>query len=129
MTFSALPLLLTVSFVGFVSADIILIGIIGAGTVRRFYRAHERLIVRCSGVLFMGFAAQALCVVRELGLDASKVYVNGGAIAIGHPIGASGARILVTLLHEMLKRNTRRGVATLCVSGGMGMALALENVV
>ncbi|MBB5573997.1 MULTISPECIES: LysE family translocator [Rhizobium] len=60
LTFSALPLLLAVSFVGFITADIILIGVIGAGAVRRFYRAHERLIVRCSGVLFMGFAAQAL---------------------------------------------------------------------
>ena len=60
LTFSALPLLLAVSLVGFITADLILIGIIGAGTVRRFYRAHERLIVRCSGVLFMGFAAQAL---------------------------------------------------------------------
>ncbi|MFS8111942.1 LysE family translocator [Rhizobium jaguaris] len=60
LTFSALPLLLAISFVGFITADIILIGIIGAGAVRRFYRAHERLIVRCSGVLFMGFAAQAL---------------------------------------------------------------------
>ncbi|MBB3611888.1 LysE family translocator [Rhizobium sp. BK602] len=60
LTFSALPLLLTVSLAGFITADLILIGVIGAGTVRRFYRAHERLIVRCSGVLFMGFAAQAL---------------------------------------------------------------------
>ena len=73
------------------------------------------------------FAAQALCVVRELGLDPEKVNVNGGAIAIGHPIGASGARILVTLLHEMQKRDAKKGVATLCVGGGMGVALCVER--
>ncbi len=75
------------------------------------------------------FAAQVLACDRELSFNRDKLNVNGGAIAIGHPIGCSGTRITVTLLHEMLKRNTRRGVATLCVSGGMGMALALENVV
>jgi acetyl-CoA C-acetyltransferase len=65
---------------------------------------------------------------RELNFNRDKLNVNGGAIALGHPIGCTGTRITVTLLHEMLKRNTRRGVSTLCVSGGMGMALALENV-
>jgi acetyl-CoA C-acetyltransferase len=75
------------------------------------------------------FAAQVLACDRELNFNRDRLNVNGGAIAIGHPIGCSGARITVTLLHEMLKRNTRRGVATLCVSGGLGMALALENVV
>ncbi|MGA8621481.1 MAG: acetyl-CoA C-acetyltransferase [Candidatus Sulfotelmatobacter sp.] len=75
------------------------------------------------------FAAQVLACDRELNLNRDRLNVNGGAIAIGHPIGCTGTRIMVTLLHEMLKRNTRRGVATLCVSGGMGMALALENVV
>ena len=65
---------------------------------------------------------------RALNFNRDKLNVNGGAIALGHPIGCTGTRITVTLLHEMLKRNTKRGVATLCVSGGMGMALALENV-
>ena len=72
------------------------------------------------------FAAQVLACDRELHFDREKLNVNGGAIALGHPIGATGARITVTLLHEMLKRHARRGAATLCVSGGMGMALALE---
>ncbi|MEY2394364.1 MAG: acetyl-CoA C-acetyltransferase [Acidobacteriaceae bacterium] len=74
------------------------------------------------------FAAQVLACDRELNFNRDRLNVNGGAIAIGHPIGCTGTRITVTLLHEMLKRNTKRGVATLCVSGGLGMALALENV-
>jgi acetyl-CoA C-acetyltransferase len=74
------------------------------------------------------FAAQVLACDRVLNLNRDKLNVNGGAIALGHPIGCTGTRITVTLLHEMLKRNAKRGVATLCVSGGMGMALALENV-
>jgi acetyl-CoA C-acetyltransferase len=74
------------------------------------------------------FAAQVLACDRTLNFNRDRLNVNGGAIAIGHPIGATGTRITVTLLHEMLKRNTKRGVATLCVSGGMGMALALESV-
>jgi acetyl-CoA C-acetyltransferase len=73
------------------------------------------------------FAAQVLACDRELHFDRSRLNVNGGAIALGHPIGCTGARITVTLLHEMLKRKARLGAATLCVSGGMGMALALEN--
>ena len=73
------------------------------------------------------FAAQSISVVRELGLDPAKVNVNGGAIAIGHPIGASGARILTTLLHEMGKRDAKKGLATLCVGGGMGVALCVER--
>lgn len=73
------------------------------------------------------FAAQVLACDRELHMDRSKLNVNGGAIALGHPIGCTGARIVVTLLHEMLKRKAKRGLATLCVSGGMGMAMALEN--
>ena len=73
------------------------------------------------------FAAQVLACDRELHLDRGKLNVNGGAIALGHPIGCTGTRIVVTLLHEMLKRNAHRGLATLCVSGGMGMALAIEN--
>jgi acetyl-CoA C-acetyltransferase len=73
------------------------------------------------------FAAQACAVNKELGFNPDKVNVNGGAIAIGHPIGASGARVLVTLLHEMIKRNSRKGLATLCIGGGMGIALCVER--
>ncbi|HEX6858778.1 MAG TPA: acetyl-CoA C-acetyltransferase [Caulobacteraceae bacterium] len=74
------------------------------------------------------FAAQSLCVLRDLGLDPAKVNVNGGAIAIGHPIGASGARILTTLLHEMKRSGAKKGLATLCVGGGMGVAMCVENL-
>ena len=74
------------------------------------------------------FAAQSICVVRELGLDPDKVNVNGGAIAIGHPIGASGARILTTLLHEMRRADAAKGLATLCVGGGMGVAMCVEKI-
>ena len=74
------------------------------------------------------FAAQACAVNQELGIDAKKVNVNGGAIAIGHPIGASGCRILVTLLHEMQRSGAKKGVAGLCIGGGMGVAMALERV-
>jgi acetyl-CoA C-acetyltransferase len=73
------------------------------------------------------FAAQACAVHQEMGWDTSKVNVNGGAIAIGHPIGASGCRILVTLLHEMIKRDARKGIASLCIGGGMGVALTVER--
>ena len=73
------------------------------------------------------FAAQACAVNKEMGWDTSKINVNGGAIALGHPIGASGARVLVTLLHEMRRRNARKGLASLCVGGGMGVALAVER--
>lgn len=73
------------------------------------------------------FAAQALSVNKEMGWDTSKINVNGGAIAIGHPIGASGARILVTLLYEMIRRDAKRGLASLCIGGGMGVALAVER--
>jgi acetyl-CoA C-acetyltransferase len=73
------------------------------------------------------FAAQACAVNKEMGWDTSKINVNGGAIALGHPIGASGARVLVTLLHEMRRRNARKGLASLCIGGGMGVALAVER--
>jgi acetyl-CoA C-acetyltransferase len=74
------------------------------------------------------FAAQSLCVVKELGLDTARVNVNGGAIAIGHPIGASGARVLTTLLHEMKRSGAKKGLATLCIGGGMGVAMCVEAV-
>jgi acetyl-CoA C-acetyltransferase len=73
------------------------------------------------------FAAQACAVNRDLGWDTAKVNVNGGAIAIGHPIGASGARVLITLLHEMRRCNVHKGLATLCIGGGMGVAMCVER--
>ena len=73
------------------------------------------------------FAAQSLAVIKDLGLPKDRVNVNGGAIALGHPIGASGARILVTLIHEMQRRKVKRGLATLCIGGGMGIAMCIEN--
>ena len=73
------------------------------------------------------FAAQSLAVGRELGWDAARVNVNGGAIALGHPIGASGCRVLVTLLHEMIRRDAKKGLATLCIGGGQGVALTLAR--
>lgn len=86
-------------------------------------RPHEFGLIE----LNEAFAAQVLACDRVLNLNRDRLNVDGGAIALGHPIGCTGTRITVTLLHEMLKRNTKRGVATLCVSGGMGMAIALEN--
>ena len=71
--------------------------------------------------------AQAISVNREVGWDTDKVNVNGGAIALGHPIGASGARVLVTLLHELRRRDAKKGLATLCIGGGQGVALAVER--
>ena len=97
--------------------------------LRKLERKHN-LKVQDFGLIELNeaFAAQVLACDRELNFNCDRLNVNGGAIALGHPIGCTGTRITVTLLHEMLKRNTKRGVATLCVSGGMGMALALENV-
>ena len=104
----------------------------GIGPVPALRKMEEKHNLKLAGFdvieLNEAFAAQVLACDRELHFDHSKLNVNGGAIALGHPIGCSGTRITVTLLHEMLKRKARRGVATLCVSGGMGMALALENV-
>ena len=73
------------------------------------------------------FAAQSLAVIKDLEIPKDKVNVNGGAIALGHPIGASGARILVTLLHEMIKRDANKALATLCIGGGMGIAMCIER--
>ena len=74
------------------------------------------------------FAAQAIAVGRDLGFDPEKLNVNGGAIALGHPIGASGCRVLVTLLHEMKKREASKGLTTLCIGGGMGVAMCVERI-
>jgi acetyl-CoA C-acetyltransferase len=104
----------------------------GIGPVPALRKLQEKYNLRLHDFglveLNEAFAAQVLACDRELNFNRDKLNVNGGAIAIGHPIGCTGTRITVTLLHEMLKRNTKRGVATLCVSGGLGMALALENV-
>jgi acetyl-CoA C-acetyltransferase len=104
----------------------------GIGPVPALRKLEERHNLRLHdfGLIELNeaFAAQVLACDRELNFNRDKLNVNGGAIAIGHPIGCTGTRITVTLLHEMLKRNSKRGVATLCVSGGLGMALALENV-
>ena len=74
------------------------------------------------------FAAQSLAVIKDLGIPEEKVNVNGGAIALGHPIGDSGTRILVTLIHEMQKRKVKKGLATLCIGGGMGIAMCIESI-
>ncbi|MDR3472015.1 MAG: acetyl-CoA C-acetyltransferase [Devosia sp.] len=106
--------------------------VMGLGPIPASRKALERTGWRMEDVdlweINEAFAAQSLAVVSELGIDPARVNVNGGAIALGHPIGASGARILVTLLHEMRHRAARRGMATLCIGGGMGIALAVENV-
>jgi len=106
--------------------------IMGIGPVPALRKMEQKHQLRLSDFdlieLNEAFAAQVLACDRELHLDRSKLNVNGGAIALGHPIGCTGTRITVTLLHEMLRRKAKRGVATLCVSGGLGMALALENV-
>jgi acetyl-CoA C-acetyltransferase len=73
------------------------------------------------------FSVQSVAVVRELGIDMNKVNVNGGAVALGHPIGASGARVLVTLLYELIRRNAHKGIATLCLGGGNSVAMAIER--
>jgi acetyl-CoA C-acetyltransferase len=103
----------------------------GIGPVPAVHKLEKKLGMKLSDFelveLNEAFAAQVLACDRELHFDRDKLNVNGGAIALGHPIGCTGTRITVTLLHEMLKRKARRGLATLCVSGGMGMALAIEN--
>ena len=105
--------------------------IMGMGPVPAARRALERAGWKAQDLDLLeineAFAAQACAVHQEMGWDTSKVNVNGGAIAIGHPIGASGCRILVTLLHEMIKRDARKGIASLCIGGGMGVALTVER--
>ncbi len=105
--------------------------IMGMGPVPAARRALERAGWKAADLDLLeineAFAAQACAVHQEMGWDTSKVNVNGGAIAIGHPIGASGCRILVTLLHEMQKRNAKKGIASLCIGGGMGVALTVER--
>jgi acetyl-CoA C-acetyltransferase len=104
--------------------------IMGIGPVQAVKKALERGKLKLEDIDLIeaneAFAAQALAVAKELGFDMSKVNVNGGAIALGHPVGASGARILITLLYEMKRRNLKRGLATLCIGGGMGTALVVE---
>ena len=105
--------------------------IMGMGPVPAARRALERAGWKAADLDLLeineAFAAQACAVHQEMGWDMSKVNVNGGAIAIGHPIGASGCRILVTLLHEMIKRDAKKGIASLCIGGGMGVALTVER--
>jgi acetyl-CoA C-acetyltransferase len=107
--------------------------IMGIGPVPALRKLEDKHNLRLHDFGLMelneAFAAQVLACDRTLNFNRDRLNVNGGAIALGHPIGATGTRIVATLLHEMLKRNTKRGVVSLCVSGGMGMALALENVV
>jgi acetyl-CoA C-acetyltransferase len=104
----------------------------GIGPVPALKKMEEKFGIRVTDAdlieLNEAFAAQVLACDRELHFDHDKLNVNGGSIALGHPIGCTGARITVTLLHEMLKRKVRRGIATLCVSGGLGIAMAIENV-
>jgi acetyl-CoA C-acetyltransferase len=106
--------------------------VMGIGPVPAVRKVLERAGLEASRIdlfeLNEAFAAQSLAVVRELGLDAARVNVNGGAIALGHPIGASGARVLTTLVYALRARKLRHGVAALCIGGGMGIAMAVENL-
>ena len=112
-----------------VGVDPRLMGIGPVPAIRKLEQKHGLKLTDFDLIeLNEAFAAQVLACDRELHFDREKLNVNGGSIALGHPIGCTGTRITVTLLHEMLKRKSRRGLATLCVSGGMGMALAIENV-
>ena len=103
----------------------------GMGPVSATRRALQRAGWSANDIdlfeLNEAFAAQACAVNQELAIDPAKVNVNGGAIAIGHPIGASGCRILVTLLHQMQRQGAKKGLAALCIGGGMGVAMALER--
>ena len=112
-----------------VGVDPRIMGIGPVPALRKMEQKHQLRLADFDLIeLNEAFAAQVLACDRELHFDHSKLNVNGGAIALGHPIGCTGTRITVTLLHEMLRRKAKRGVATLCVSGGMGMALAIEKV-
>lgn len=106
-------------------------GIMGTGPIPASRKALEKAGWKVADLDLAesneAFAAQACCVLNELGLDASKVNVNGGAISLGHPIGASGCRVLVTLLHEMARRKAQKGLVTLCIGGGMGVAMCVER--
>ena len=105
--------------------------LMGSGPIPASKKALEKVGWKVSDLDLVesneAFAAQSLAVIRDLKIPKEKVNVNGGAIALGHPIGASGARILVTLLHEMIKRDSKKGLATLCIGGGMGIAMCLER--
>jgi acetyl-CoA C-acetyltransferase len=105
--------------------------IMGYGPVPATRKALERMGYHADQLDLVeaneAFASQSIAVVRDLGLDPDKVNVNGGAIALGHPIGASGARILTTLIYEMLRRDVKTGLATLCIGGGMGTSLIVER--
>jgi acetyl-CoA C-acetyltransferase len=105
--------------------------LMGSGPIPASKKALEKANWKVSDLDLIesneAFAAQSLAIIKELKIPEEKVNVNGGAIALGHPIGASGARVLVTLLHEMLKRDSRKGLATLCIGGGMGVAMCLER--
>jgi acetyl-CoA C-acetyltransferase len=105
--------------------------VMGIGPVPAVRKLEEKYRLRLQDFSLIelneAFAAQVIACDRDLSMDPEKLNVNGGSIALGHPIGCTGARITVTLLHELIKRNGKRGLATLCVSGGMGMALAIEN--
>ncbi len=105
--------------------------VMGLGPIPAIRKVLQKAALKLDDIelieLNEAFAAQSLAVIRELGLDLEKTNVNGGAIALGHPIGASGARILVTLLYEMRRRNLRRGLAALCIGGGQGIAMVVER--
>ncbi|MBQ9063775.1 MAG: acetyl-CoA C-acyltransferase, partial [Eubacterium sp.] len=105
--------------------------IMGVGPVAATRKLMDRIGMKVSDMDLIeaneAFAAQSLAVAHDLEFDMDKVNVNGGAVALGHPIGASGCRILVTLLHEMEKRDAKKGLATLCIGGGMGCAMVVER--
>ena len=106
--------------------------IMGVGPVPASKQAFERAGLTIADMDLVeaneAFAAQSVAVSRDLGFDMAKVNVNGGALALGHPVGCSGARIIVTLIHEMIKRDAKYGLATLCIGGGMGVATIWEKV-
>ena len=105
--------------------------IMGIGPVKAIPKALKQANLKQNDLALIelneAFASQSLAVIRELDLNPEIINVNGGAIALGHPIGASGTRILVTLIHEMIKRDVKKGLATLCIGGGMGIAMCVER--